>query len=184
VDHPIGTSPTRQVRYLKIALFIGFFLVLGWIAYSTPEKGSVNLGTGSDLPPPSGRSSASTDVNDKSVSKPGPESNAKHSDGIDEYIVHNVQIKNEAGRVIYRGDIDLKPTLDRIERGKRLRFSHDGIVFENREKRLPAKPAGYYREFVHPTPREDGPGGQRVVVGREGEVYYSPDHYRTFRRVR
>ncbi len=66
----------------------------------------------------------------------------------------------------------------------RLPFSHDGIVFENRERRLPLKPNGYYHEFVQPTPHERGPGGQRVVLGRNGEVYYSSDHYRTFQRVR
>jgi len=78
----------------------------------------------------------------------------------------------------------LRPTIERIERGKRLRFSHDGSVFENRERRLPIKSSGYYREFIHPTPDDDGPGGQRVVIGREGEVFYTPDHYKTFRRVR
>ena len=99
-------------------------------------------------------------------------------------VVHNVRVTNEDNDVIYRGDVDLTATLQRIERGKRLRFSHDGITFENRERRLPAKPGGYYQEFVHPTPGVEGPGGQRVVLGRDGEVYYTPDHYRTFRRVR
>ena len=96
----------------------------------------------------------------------------------------DVRITNENGRVIFRGDVDVGPTLDRIDRGQRLRFSHDGIVFQNREKRLPIKPSGYYREFIHPTKGESGPGGQRVVIGRDGEAYYSPDHYRTFQRVR
>jgi guanyl-specific ribonuclease Sa len=102
----------------------------------------------------------------------------------DAVVVRNVRVTDEDNRVIYRGDIDLSETLDRIERGERLRFSHDGITFENREKRLPYAPSGYYREFVHPTKGDTGPGGQRVVVGRKGEVYYTPDHYRTFRRVR
>jgi guanyl-specific ribonuclease Sa len=56
-------------------------------------------------------------------------------------------------------------------------------VFQNREKRLPQKPAGYYREWVHPTPGLRGPGPQRIVTGKEGEIYYSPDHYETFRRL-
>jgi filamentous hemagglutinin len=99
-------------------------------------------------------------------------------------IARNVRVTNEDGRVIYRGDIDLGPTLARIDQGKRLRFSHDGIVFENREKRLPIKPSGYYHEFVHPTKGESGPGGQRMVLGKDGEIYYSPDHYHSFRRIR
>jgi filamentous hemagglutinin len=99
-------------------------------------------------------------------------------------VVRNVRITDEDKRVVYQGDIDLTDTLDRIERGERLRFSHDGITFENREKRLPKEWSGYYREFIHPTTGESGPGGQRIVIGRNGEVYYTPDHYRTFRRVR
>jgi len=98
-------------------------------------------------------------------------------------VVRNVRVTNEDGRVIYRGDVDLTPTLERIDRGIRLRFSHDGSVFENREKRLPIEARGYYHEFVHATPDDNGPGGQRLVIGRKGEVYYTPDHYRTFRRV-
>jgi guanyl-specific ribonuclease Sa len=98
--------------------------------------------------------------------------------------MHDVRVIDEERRTVYRGDVDLGPTLERIERGVRLRFSHDGIVFENRKRRLPPKASGYYHEFVQPTPGDDGPGGQRVVLGRDGEVYYSADHYRSFRRVR
>jgi ribonuclease T1 len=111
-------------------------------------------------------------------------SNRPDGGGANAVIVRNVRVTDEDNRVIYRGDMDLTETLDRIERGERLRFSHDGITFENREKRLPKEPSGYYREFVHPTKGDSGPGGQRVVIGRKGEVYYTPDHYRTFRRVR
>jgi ribonuclease T1 len=102
----------------------------------------------------------------------------------DALLIRNVRVFDEDRRVVYRGDVDLAPTLKRIESGKRLRFSHDGIVFENRERRLPAKPSGYYREYVQPTPGDNGPGAQRVVLGAEGEVYYSSDHYRSFRRIR
>jgi ribonuclease T1 len=108
----------------------------------------------------------------------------KSKDRDDSLVIHNVRVLDEDRRVVYRGDVDLAPTLKRIESGRRLRFSHDGIVFENRERRLPAKPSGYYREYVQPTPGDNGPGAQRVVLGGEGEVYYSSDHYRTFRRVR
>ena len=99
-------------------------------------------------------------------------------------LIHNVSVFDEDHRVVYRGDVNLAPTLKRIESGKRLRFSHDGIVFENRERRLPTRPSGYYHEFVQPTPGDDGPGAQRVVLGAEGEVFYSSDHYRSFRRIR
>jgi len=78
---------------------------------------------------------------------------------------------------------DIGATLERIRRGERLDFSHDGSIFENRERRLPKRPAGYYREYVHPTQVLDGPGPQRIVVGKQGETYYTADHYRTFQRI-
>lgn len=57
-------------------------------------------------------------------------------------------------------------------------------VFVNREGRLPRRGQGYYVESdVWPR----GPGGRgshRLVFGREREVYYTADHYRTFTRLR
>jgi guanyl-specific ribonuclease Sa len=57
-------------------------------------------------------------------------------------------------------------------------------VFENAERRLPAHASGYYRESDVWPPRASGRGAERLIFGREGEVYYSPDHYRTFTRLR
>ncbi len=109
---------------------------------------------------------------------------AHGSGGSHSLLVENVTVRDLDGRVEFRGTIDLAPTLARIERGDRLRFAHDGSKFSNREGRLPHKPSGYYHEFVHPTPGLSGPGPQRVIVGREGEVYYTFDHYQTFRRIK
>lgn len=78
------------------------------------------------------------------------------------------------------GTVDLKPTLDRIKSGGSFPHRNDGSIFGNREGLLPAKPQGYYREFVHPTPGVNGPGPQRVITGQGGEMYYTPDHYQTF----
>jgi filamentous hemagglutinin len=78
---------------------------------------------------------------------------------------------------------DLKSTLDRIARHQHFPHRNDGAVFGNREGLLPSQPRGYYREYVHPTPGVAGPGGQRVVIGQSGEVYYTLDHYKTFTRV-
>jgi filamentous hemagglutinin len=100
------------------------------------------------------------------------------------YRVDDIVLRDLEGRVVFRGTIDLTNTIRRIDRGKRLSFPNDGSVFQNRERRLPKKPSGYYREFVHPTDGLSGPGPQRVVVGQESETYYTPDHYQTFHRVR
>lgn len=57
-------------------------------------------------------------------------------------------------------------------------------VFDNRQGLLPRRGGGYYVESdIWPR----GPGGRgtyRLVFGREGEVYYTSDHYRTFTRLR
>ena len=57
-------------------------------------------------------------------------------------------------------------------------------VFDNAQRVLPVRPYRYYTE-TDVWPR--GPGGrgpERLVFGREREVYYTGDHYRTFTRVR
>lgn len=81
------------------------------------------------------------------------------------------------------GTVSLSATLKRIQEGRLLSFRNDGTVFQNREKRLPNKPSGHYREYVHPTPNLGGPGPRRVVKGNQGEYFYTPDHYRTFRKL-
>ena len=101
----------------------------------------------------------------------------------DPLVIDGLSLRDSSGRTIYRGQIDLAPTLERIAAGRRARFPNDGTTFQNRENRLPRRPPGYYREWVVPTPKEPGPGPQRLITGEEGEVWYTSDHYRTFRRL-
>jgi filamentous hemagglutinin len=89
------------------------------------------------------------------------------------------------GKVIYKGKIDVNPTLERIREGKRLRHRNDGAFFLNREGRLPKhSDREYYREFVHEMKGVPLPGPCRVIIGKKGEVYFTGDHYKTFTRVR
>jgi hypothetical protein len=83
------------------------------------------------------------------------------------------------GAIVYRGKVDLRLTLARIQRGERLGYRDDGAVWRDREHRLPRAPRGYWREYVHPTEGVSGAGPQRLVRGKRGELYYTPDHYRT-----
>jgi len=98
--------------------------------------------------------------------------------------VPGMVIKDLSGKVVYRGTVDLWPTLERIDQGKKLSFPHDGTVFGNRERRLPRQARDHYREWVHPTKGLSGPGPQRVVTGQNREIYYTPDHYETFKKIR
>ncbi len=89
------------------------------------------------------------------------------------------------GKVIYRGKIDLNPTLQRIRQGKQLRHRNDGAFFQNREGKLPRqRDREYYREFVHEMRGVPFPGPCRVIIGLKGEVYFTGDHYKTFTRAR
>nr|EKW6799036.1 hypothetical protein [Pseudomonas aeruginosa] len=40
------------------------------------------------------------------------------------------------------------------------------VLYSKIVRDLPVKPAGYYTEYVHPTPGVTGPGAQRIVVGK------------------
>ncbi|MFD4643190.1 ribonuclease domain-containing protein [Lentzea sp. NPDC058436] len=57
---------------------------------------------------------------------------------------------------------------------------NDGVTFQNREKRLPAKNSGYYKEYTVPTPGSPDRGARRIVTGSEKEVFYTGDHYSSF----
>jgi ribonuclease T1 len=73
--------------------------------------------------------------------------------------------------------------LDLIEKGGPFPFRQDNTTFGNRERRLPEKPAGHYREYTVPTPGLSHRGARRVVRGKTGETFYTRDHYRSFMRI-
>jgi ribonuclease T1 len=75
-------------------------------------------------------------------------------------------------------------TLELIKRGGPFPYTRDGTVFGNRERRLPLREQGYYREYTVPTPGAKDRGARRIVAGRQTEYYYTEDHYQTFRRIR
>jgi guanyl-specific ribonuclease Sa len=80
---------------------------------------------------------------------------------------------------------EARETLALIQAGGPFPYRKDGSVFGNREKRLPLKPRGYYREYTVTTPGARDRGARRIVTGGQPpEVYYyTDDHYRSFRRV-
>ena len=88
---------------------------------------------------------------------------------------------------------EARQTLQLIKRGGPFPYpGKDGSIFGNFERRLPPQPRGYYREYTVPTPGRSDRGARRIVAGQgpgrnvanSGEYYYSPDHYRSFYRIR
>ncbi|GAB2881754.1 hypothetical protein GCM10027046_07560 [Uliginosibacterium flavum] len=79
--------------------------------------------------------------------------------------------------------LEAQETLALIERGGPFPYRRDGVEFQNREHRLPQQTRGYYREFTVPTPGAQDRGARRIVAGEQRDYYYTPDHYRSFKRI-
>ncbi|MDF8263079.1 ribonuclease domain-containing protein [Luteipulveratus flavus] len=75
---------------------------------------------------------------------------------------------------------EAKATLALIAKGGPYPYRQDGKTFQNRERLLPP---GRYQEFTVVTPGEDDRGARRVIKERGGTLYYTGDHYKTFRRI-
>ncbi len=88
-----------------------------------------------------------------------------------------VQVVNR-GVAVGEGTIDIAEALARAQAGA------GKTVFKNFEGLLPAQPAGYYTKVPIPTAGVAGAGPQRLVMGAGGEIFYTPDHYATFIRIR
>jgi len=79
---------------------------------------------------------------------------------------------------------EARTTIALIRKGGPFPYPRDGIEFRNFEKRLPGMSRGYYREYTVRTPGAKDRGARRVVAGQGGELYYTDDHYNSFRRIK
>lgn len=92
--------------------------------------------------------------------------------------------------VVVQADLPVRPlselpaqvadTWQLVEQGGPFRYRQDDVEFENREGLLPGRPDGYYRKYTVPTPGADDRGARRLITGRDGELYYTADHYSSF----
>lgn len=76
----------------------------------------------------------------------------------------------------------------RILSGGPFPYDKDGTVFGNRERLLPPRARGHYREYTVRTPGAGNRGARRIVCGgrppiRPEVCYYTDDHYASFRRI-
>ena len=107
------------------------------------------------------------------------------------FLVPQVQARGDAPAKAAAGEVvatELPPegrqTIALIRQGGPFPFDRDGAAFGNFEKRLPARERGYYREYTVRTPGVKSRGARRIVAGKGGELYYTDDHYLSFRRIR
>lgn len=78
---------------------------------------------------------------------------------------------------------EAQQTIRLIQQGGPFPYDRDGVTFGNREGLLPKRPNGYYQEYTVITPGSADRGARRIVAGDGGELYYTDDHYETFKRV-
>ena len=82
----------------------------------------------------------------------------------------------------------VKATHELIRAGGPFPYSKDGTVFGNRERILPPKARGHYREYTVKTPGSNDRGARRIVCGgkpvtQPEACFYTDDHYASFRRI-
>ncbi|WP_225836697.1 ribonuclease domain-containing protein [Streptomyces sp. NK08204] len=78
---------------------------------------------------------------------------------------------------------EARQTLALIDRGGPFPYARDGVVFGNFEGLLPTHRRGYYHEYTVRTPGSYDRGARRIVTGHNAEIYYTDDHYESFRAV-
>ncbi len=82
---------------------------------------------------------------------------------------------------------DLPPeaqeTIRLIDNNGPFPFRQDDSTFQNRERILPIEPFDWYREFTVITPGSPDRGARRIVEGEDGLLFYTDDHYDSFREV-
>ena len=67
-------------------------------------------------------------------------------------------------------------------------YSKDGTVFGNRERLLPPKTRGFYREYTVKTPGSRDRGARRIICGgipptQPQACFYTDDHYASFKQI-
>jgi ribonuclease T1 len=80
-----------------------------------------------------------------------------------------------------------RETYQLVHQGGPFPYEKDGVVFGNRERLLPIKKRGYYREYTVKTPGVRHRGVRRIVCGgaptTPDACYYTTDHYASYRLI-
>lgn len=67
-------------------------------------------------------------------------------------------------------------------------YQKDGAVFGNRERVLPRRERGFYREYTVRTPGARNRGARRIICGghvptQPEACFFTADHYASFQRI-
>jgi ribonuclease T1 len=78
---------------------------------------------------------------------------------------------------------EARAVLELVRAGGPYPYDQDDRTFQNREGILPRQERGYYREYTVKTPGSNDRGARRIIGGRDGDRYYTDDHYDSFRQI-
>jgi ribonuclease T1 len=175
-------SPDRRKRLATVAALLAVLVALWWT-----ERGRVGEPS-APAPPPelrAPRRQPSDRAAPPPASEPAPSASASEADPRGAAPPTSAEPTPDLSSI---RDPDERAAVARvakaIDAGGPFPYRKDGSVFENREKRLPPRRPGYWREYTVPTAEEDDRGARRLVAGAQREIYYSRDHYRTFLLIR
>ena len=170
---PGGRLPALLLAALALLLVAGCTVEREPVGTREPLSASPSGPSASGGSPSIARGSPSTSVGSPSASGGFP--SAAATSGVPDW----------HGGVIARRDLppEALETLRLIDRGGPFPYRQDGGTFFNRERHLPPRPSGYYREYTVETPGSSDRGPRRIVTGAGGEAYYTSDHYATFRLI-
>jgi ribonuclease T1 len=90
------------------------------------------------------------------------------------------QLRASGGTPLTSLPAEAQHTVALIRSGGPFPYSQDGIVYNNVEKQLPHEPSGYYHEYTVVTPGSNDRGARRIITGKDGQFYYTADHYQSF----
>ncbi len=170
---------------------IGILIVVALIAFFVWQNGSV---PGLQPEPESASTTQEPAAQMVDVSSTTTAA-VEHSDDTEADTTETVSVQADAPPISVQQVSDLPPiaydelppeahdTIELIDSAGPYPFDKDGSTFQNREGILPNMPQGYYTEFTVVTPGSDDRGARRIVAGEDGELYYTDDHYASFKEI-
>lgn len=181
----------RSVRAVlaAVALLLGVALVAGCSSGSASSAPSANPAVPTDPTPtvtdptPIGPTSPTSPSASPTPPSETPPSSSPSNFPDSDLLAPSVPTTKLKTITIAQLPAEARSTLQTIKDGGPFPYPNDGVIFENREKRLPKQGFGFYHEYTVKTPGSSDRGARRIVTGADGSRFWTADHYQTFREV-
>jgi ribonuclease T1 len=159
----------RTTQVVSTAITVVLLVAVWWLQSRSGDDAEPSRA--SDGPSVTSSPSATSTPTATRSARPGP-SASRDEDGI--AYVDLADLPREAAE-----------TVELIDAGGPFPYpGKDGSTFGNFEGVLPDRPRGYYREYTVDTPGLSHRGARRIIAGDGGQLYWTEDHYESFKRIR